>query len=169
MSTLENEIRMLSELMDQEVRGYRLIIEALDQEAECLKNGDIDSLLEVVKGIESHTTALRRLQAPIEASLHAAFEALGVDAEKQTFSRLTDDLPPEHRLKMKSFHRTLNELRERVRLTNERNKRFIREHVAFLSDLSSLMIRPVVEGPCYPNKGKPRTTVSLPYALNREV
>jgi hypothetical protein len=123
----------------------------------------------VVKGIESHTTALHRLQAPIEASLHAAFEALGVDAEKQTFSRFTDDLPAEHRVKMKSFHRTLNELRERVRLTNERNKRFIREHVAFLSDLSSLMIRPVVEGPCYPNKGKPRTTVSLPYALNREV
>ena len=90
MSTLEDEIRALSELMDQEVEGYHLIIEALDKEAECLKHGDVDSLLTVVKTIEVHTTALHRLQPPIEASLQRVFEALGKDVEKRTLSRRPD-------------------------------------------------------------------------------
>jgi iron-sulfur cluster repair protein YtfE (RIC family) len=134
-----------------------------------LKHGDVDSLLTVVKTIEVHTTALHRLQPPIEASLQRVFEVLGKDGEKRTLSRLVDHLPSEHRARMRSFQHTLAGLQERVRQVNERNKTYIREHVTFLSNLTSLMIRPVVENPCYPKTGQSGPAVSLPYTLSREV
>jgi flagellar biosynthesis/type III secretory pathway chaperone len=169
MSSLENEIRTLSQLMDQEVEGYHLIIDALNKEAECLKKGEVDFLLKVVKTIEDDTTILHRLQPPIEASLQRVFDALGKDVEKRSLSRLVNDLPPEHRARMRSYQHTLADLQERVRQMNEKNKTFIREHVTFLSTLTSLMIRPLVENPCYPKTGRGCPAVSLPYTLNREV
>jgi len=169
MSSLENEIGTLSELMNQEVEQYHRILNALDKEAECLKHGDVDSLLDAVKTIEVHTTALHRLQEPIEASLRGVFEDLGRDAENLTLSRLVEHLPPETRARMQVYHHTLTELQGRVRRVNEKNKMFIREHVAFLSDLTSMIVRPAAEVPCYPKSGKPRPASSLPYALNREV
>jgi hypothetical protein len=155
--------------MDQEVEQVHRILNALDKEAECLRRGDVDSLLEAVKAIEVHTTALHRLQEPVETSLRGVFEALGRDAEQLTLSQLVEHLPPETRTRMQVYHHMLAELQGRVHRVNEKNKRFIREHVAFFSDLTSAVVTPMAEVPCYPRTGKPRPVSSLPYALNREV
>ncbi len=168
MPSLEDEVRTLFEIMDQEVKTYRLIADALNKEAECLREGQIDPLLSVVKTIESYTTTLCRLQTSMGVSIGRVFEVMEKDVGDKTLSRLMADLPPVHRTKMKFYQHTLTQLQERVRLMNEKNKAFIREHLAFLGDLTSWLIHPVTETPCYPKTGHPSLAVP-PYAFNREV
>jgi hypothetical protein len=169
MPSLEDEVRTLFEIMDLEVETYRLIADALNKEAECLRGGQIDSLLKVVKTIESYTTTLCRLQASMGDSMGRVFEVLEKDAGEKTLSRLMLHLPPVHRTKVKSYQHTLTQLQERVRQTNENNKAFIREHLAFLGDLTSWLINPVTETPCYPKAVHPSPVVAPSYALNKEV
>ena len=169
MSSLENEIGTLSELMDQEVETYRLVADALNMEADCLRGGQIDSLLKVVKTIEGHATTLCRLQASAGDAIGRVLDVLEKDAGEKTLSRLMAHLPPVHRTKVKSYQHDLMQLRERVRQTNENNKAFAREHLAFLGDLTSWLINPVTETPCYPKAVHPSPVVAPSYAFNKEV
>ncbi|OGP63768.1 MAG: hypothetical protein A2170_10295 [Deltaproteobacteria bacterium RBG_13_53_10] len=166
---MEDEVRALSQLMDQEVERYRLIADELDKEADCLKKGQIDLLLGVIKKIEGHTEFVHRLQSPIETSIERIFEALGKDGEDKTLSRLAAHLPPVHRTKVKSYQQTLVLFQERVRQMNEKNRTFIQEHLAFLGDLTSWLINPVTETPCYPKAVHPSPVVTPSYAFNKEV
>ena len=70
---------------------------------------------------------------------------------------------------MKSYQQTLVQLQERVRQMNEKNKAFIREHLAFLGDLTSWLINPVTETPCYPKAVHPSPVVPPFFTFNREV
>jgi hypothetical protein len=169
MAPLEDEVNTLTQLMDQEIASYHLIIDELKEEAECLRTGAIDSLVKVVKRIEQYTETLRRLQKLIQASIGRIFEVLGKDLLERTLSHLAANLPPVHRMKMKFYQHTLTQLQDRVRPMNEKNKAFIREHLAFLGDLTSWLIHPVTETPCYPNRVHASPVVPLSYAFNREV
>ena len=169
MASLEDEVRTLFQLMDQQIASYHLIIDELKEEAECLRTGAIDSLVKVVKRIEHYTETLRRLQTPIQVSIGRVFEVLERDAEDKTLSHLAANLPPVHRTKMKFYQHTLTQLQERVRPMNEKNKAFIREHLTFLGDLTSWLIHPVTETPCYPKTVHASPVVPLSYAFNREV
>jgi hypothetical protein len=168
MAYLEDEVNALSQLMDEEISIYHLLIEDLKRESECLRGGAIDSLVEVVKAIEQHTDALRRLHPSIQSSIERAFEALEKDEKEKTLSRLVSILPPVYQGKVKSNQKILLQLHERVKRTNQKNRTFIEEHLILLRHLTSFLINPVPDPPCYPQTGRRPPTVAA-YALNREV
>lgn len=169
MAPLEDEVNTLSQLMDQEIASYHLIIDELKEEAECLRTGATDSLVKVVERIEDHTETLRRLQTLIQASIGRTFEFLGKDVQERTLSHLAANLPPVYRTKIKSYQHRLTQLQEWVSKMNDGNKTFIREHLNFLADLTSWLIHPVIETPRYAKTGHPSPVVPLSYAFNREV
>ena len=168
MLSLEDEVKTVSQLMEQEITVYRLLIQELKKEAECLRTGAIDSLVKVVETIGHHTETLHQLQTLMEASIGRVFGIMEKGVEKKTLSHLVANLPPVHRAKMKSHQHALTQLQEWVSQMNEKNRVFIREHLTFLADLTSWLIHPVVETPCYPKTGHPSLAVP-PYAFNREV
>jgi len=61
MGPLDDELTDLYRLMDQQVSNYHLLIEELKKEGEYLRQGSIDSLMKVLKNIDSFTQAIARL------------------------------------------------------------------------------------------------------------
>jgi len=168
MAPLEDEVNALSELMEKEVSIYHLLIDELKRESECLRRGEIESLVKVVKTIEHHTEALHRLKTSIQSSIGRVLEVLEKDGQERTLSHLLSLLPPGQRGKVKLCLKTLLQLEEWVKKTNQKNKTFIEEHLIHLRHLTSFLIHPVPDPPCYPKTGRCSPAVA-PYALDREV
>ena len=170
MTSLEDDLESLSQLMEQEIAIYGLLVEALKREAECLREGERanDSLLEVVRTIEQHTANLRQVDGRAQAAVGNLLEILGEKEKEKTLSHLVTLLPPAHRRKLKSYQKTLLRLQDWIKENNEKNKTFIEEHLIFLQHLTSFLIHPVPDLPCYPGMGRSSSTVPS-YALNREV
>jgi hypothetical protein len=169
MAPLEDEVKTLSQWMEQEIATYHLLIEELKKEADCLRTGAIDPLLKVVKVIERYTEALHRLQTSIQISIGRVFAALELDPKETTLPCLLAHLPPVPRAKMRSYQQRLRQLQEWVRQINDKNKAFIREHLTVLAEVTALLINPEVETPCYPRTGHSCSPAPAPYALSREV
>ena len=168
MPSLEDELANLSQLLHQEITIYGLLIDALNRQTECLRKGAIDSMVEVIRRIEHYTTEVRQLNGRIQTVTGDLFEMLGDQGKEMSLSHLISLLPPVHRGKLKSYQKTLLHLQEGVKITNEKNKTFIEEHLIFLRHLTSFLIHPVPDPPCYPRAGHASLTVPS-YALNREV
>jgi hypothetical protein len=168
MGPLDDELTDLYRLMDQQVSNYHLLIEELKKEGEYLRQGSIDSLMKVLKNIDSFTQAIARLHTSVQESVEKLLEGLGKDKVEKRVSLLTC-LPSRDRARMKSYRNELGQLQEWVRMINEKNKVFIQEHLAFLGDLTTRLFRPDVESPGYLPDGGPTSSPPLSYSLNREV
>jgi hypothetical protein len=164
MTSLENELARLYELLDQEVTTYGLIIKELKKQAECLREGDTDRLLEVVHEMGQQTDAAQGLQKAVETLIAKTLP--GGNGGVESLDRLAARVSPAHRKRMISYGRTLKDLRARMAGMNERNKIFVCERLNFFSELTSSLVAPGMVS--YPNAR--RSTGPVPsFAFNREV
>jgi len=168
MPFTEDEVNSLCQQMEQEIDTYRLLIHDLEEEADCLKRGAIDTLIRVVVRIEQRTATLQQTGASVQTSVEKLLDKVTQEGDR-TFERLLTMLPPSYRGRLKSNQKTLVQLQEWVRQTNGKNKLFIQDHLTFLSDLVSSMIHPPTDPPCYQKPGRSSSSVHPSYALSREV
>ena len=168
MSFTEDELNALCQRMEQEIDIYRLLIHDLEEEAESLKRGAIDTLIRVVVRIEQRTVTLQQIGASVQTSVEKLLDKVTQEGDR-TFTRLLTVLPPSYRGRLKSNRKRLAQLQEWVRQTNGKNKVFIQDHLTFLGDLISSMIHPPTESPCYPKPGRSSSSIQPSYALSREV
>jgi hypothetical protein len=164
MTSPENELGRLYGLLDQEVAAYRLIIEELKNQAECLREGDTDRLLEVVCTMGQQTDVAQEVQKAV-GTLIGTSPPRG-NGGGEALDRLAARVSPADRKRVISYGRTLKDLRARISRMNERNKIFVREHLDFFSELTSSLVAPGTVS--YPNVRRPTGPVAS-FAFNREV
>jgi hypothetical protein len=170
MNSLEVNLNLLCQLMEEEISAHHLLIEEMKKESECLRKGSTDSLTEVVKKIEQHRERILSLQDRIRESIHKIldFHGKGEETENKLTSLLMV-LPPPYHEKVKSYQSTLRQLKGWVQKINDQNKLFIEEFLTYLRDVISWLMHPSLESPGYIQTGREKTTVPFPRALDREV
>jgi hypothetical protein len=170
MTNLEVDLNSLCQLMEEEISAHHLLIGEMKKESECLRKGSTDSLAEVVKKIEQHREVILALQNRIQKSIRNVLDFHGKREEMENnLTSLLTVLPPPYHEKVKSYQRTLRQLRAWVQKINDQNKVFIEECLTYLRDLISWLIHPALESPGYIQTGQEKTTVHFPRALDREV
>ncbi len=164
MTCPEQELGALYGLLDQQVEAYRLIIEELKKQAECLRQGDTERLLEVIRSMGQQADTAHRLRRAVETLIEKNL-AGGKDSDK-SLNGFAARVSPADRNRVLWYGRTLEDLRARMSRLNERNKMFVREHLSFFSDLTRALIAPGAVS--YPRTR--RSTGPVPaFAFNREV
>jgi hypothetical protein len=170
MSSPEVDLNSICQLMEEEISAHQLLIGAMKKESECLRKGSADSLTEVVKKIERHRETILSLQDRIQESIRRVLDFHGKRGEMgNSLTSLLAVLPPPYREKVKSYQRTLRQLKGWVQKINDQNKLFTEECLTYLRDLISWLIHPGLESPGYIQTGREKTTVYFPRALDREV
>lgn len=165
---VEKEVKILSELLDRKLAVYGRIMEALREEAACLRSGSIEGLVTVVSTIDRHTERLHHVETLIEAAIGRMADLLGVQEQEKSLSTFIGLLPPIHQGKLGSHQPKLVQLQTQIGRINERNKAFIQDHLTLLRELSSSLLHPAPELTGYSNTGRPPST-ALSYALDCEV
>ena len=165
----EGLLRDLNQLMEEENFQYHLLGEELKSQAESLRKGSTEALIESLHSLEILTTAIRKAHESVPQTVENILNILAPQEGKKGLSVLLPLLPPEDSRRIESYQKTLDRLKKWATRINERNQAYIQECLSYWKELVSLLATPLSDSPLYVQKGVKSTRAPQPYSLNRKV
>jgi hypothetical protein len=107
------------------------------------------------------------IEEEVQRTGETILQGMGKEERECPLSCLSSLLDPAHQSRLSSYQKKILQLKAWTKQINDQNTAFIREYMAFLSELISPLVGRLNESTGYPNHKK--TSVLLPYALSREV
>jgi hypothetical protein len=169
MKEPNEHLKALYQSLEKMIARYHLLIEEMKKESEYLKQGSQEALMQVVYSIGIQTSAIQRDNDIIGQMIEKILKSSGQEGKENTLSSMLAVLPSREQGKIKSYQKTLVQLKEWIAQRNSHHKWFIQESLQYCRDLFSLLTEPVVESPVYVQSGLKKAAAQLPYSLNRKV
>ena len=165
---VEDQLQSLYRMFEEEISAHRGLLEEVEREAECLRKGSIENLMQAVHRIEEQTASILRKKKEIGQAIETLRLTLGEKRGERDLSALIPVLPEAAQQKIKGYEKALARVREWIGRRNERNKSFIQEALSCWQNLFSILVQPLAEAPEYARNGQ-KKQIPAPYALNRKV
>ncbi len=163
------QIQSLANLLEEEILHYEKLVTALKKEAECLKQGSPEDLLQAVKTVSEHAEVIHRIHEDVRKKINEMRHSAGNGRLETTLQDLTGLLPPRESRMLQKYQRTLEKLKNWVAQINSRNKAFIQESLAHWRNLFLLVNPAKTASPVYAAPGRQKSSRQQPISLDRKV
>jgi len=164
-----SQIQEVARHLEEEISHYENLVAALKKEADHLRQGSPENLLQSVKDVSAQVAAIQQIHQEARKKIEGVLRAAGNEALKRTLADLIQQLPPKESQRLQTYQRTLDNLKTWVMQINFRNKAFIQESLAHWKDLFSLLNPANALSPGYVPNGKKNPSRQLPVSLDRKV
>ena len=167
---MESQIQAVANLLEEEISHYEKLAAALKKEAEYLRQGSPEDLLQSVKTVSGHVDSIHQIHREAREKIEKLLQAAGNEKLERTLADLIHLLPSREAQRLRNHQGTLEKLKSWVMQINSRNKAFIQESLAHWRDLFSLL-NPAANAaaPVYVPNGKRKPSNQLPVSLDRKV
>lgn len=119
-------------LMEEEVRTFRNLLEALCEQRNALVQGDEGRFVRSVRRKAEILERTRRLEDEREEVVRNLAERLDLKSDRPTLSQIISAVEEEYGRRLSELRETLLELLDRVHRTNETNKFLIEHALSFV-------------------------------------
>jgi flagellar biosynthesis/type III secretory pathway chaperone len=166
---MEARIQEVAALLEEEIAHYEKLVAALTKEAEDLRRGSPEELLESVKAAGAQIEAITRIHAEVRGKMAELSGSPDNRDGESPFGSLRRLLPPAECRRFQRYHDALDKLKNWALQINSRNKTFIREALAHFESLFSLFNPANEASPAYAAGGKKKPAARIPVSLDRKV
>jgi hypothetical protein len=165
---LEQQLPLLVNLLEGEVNHYRLLIEDLKEESECLKQVAVEPMMRVIKSVEHQVQQILSFREPLQKCLGRVLDSLGKEKGERTLTELLKVIPAPYYKKLKNCQIILRQFKEEVNRINTQNKSFIQDSLGTIEDLISRIYQPA-ESSGYILNGQNKLFLYQSLSVNRKV
>ncbi len=164
-----SQIQEVASLLEEEISHYEKLVAALKKEADYLRQGSPEDLLQSVKTVSGQVESIHQIHRDTRKKMEELLQAAGNEKLERTLADLIHLLPPREAHKLRKYQGTLEKLKSWVMQINSRNKAFIQESLSSWRDLFSLMNPTNAVSPVYVSNGKKKPSTQQPISLDRKV
>lgn len=166
---LDKDLEGLYDLMEQQIAGYRHLLEEVKRVSRHLRPVSAEALIVSIKDIGEETDRLLHLGKRTEGKIGEILSRRGRAGEESSLTSLLGILPPVHHRRIGLYQRTLKRLRRWVEEVNGRNRVFVAESLSFVKQFLSLFMEPMKGSAVYAKDGQKRSLAFSPSSLDRRV
>lgn len=166
---LERDLEGLYDLMEQQIAGYRRLLEEVKSVSKHLRPVSPESLMRSFGEIGKETNLLVDLGKKTEETIGQMLRRQGREGEERSLSHLLRHLPSVHRQRVGLYQQTLTRLRRWVEEVNGRNRALVAESLSLVKHLLSLFLDSVKGAPVYSKNGQTRPLALSARSLDRRV
>jgi flagellar biosynthesis/type III secretory pathway chaperone len=166
---MEFQIRGVANLLEEEISLYEKLAVTLKKEADCLKRGAPEDLLQSVKAVSEHAEAIHQIHREIQNKIEEMLQSGGATKTGKTLADLARLLPPGEAQRLRKYQGTLEKLKRWVMQINARNKAFIQESLVHWRSLFSFLNPAHTASLVYVRDGKKKSFPQQPVSMDRKV
>ncbi|MBP1717402.1 MAG: hypothetical protein H6Q43_840 [Deltaproteobacteria bacterium] len=166
---MESQIQAVARLLEAEISHYEKLVAALRNEADHLRKGSPEDLLQSVKTVSEHAEAIHQIHQDVRTKMEEMLHSAGNEKLGRTLADLTRLLPPRESRMLQKYQGTLEKLKSWVIQINSRNKAFIQESLVHWRGLFSLVNPAKATSPVYVPNGRQKPSTQQPISVDRKV
>ena len=166
---MESQIQAVTKMLEEEIAHYEKLVAALKKEADDLRKGSPEDLLQSVKTVSVHAEAIHQIHQAVRKKIEDRLPSSGSEKLERTLADMIRILSPRESQGLQKYQGTLEKLKSWVIQINSRNKAFIQESLAHWRDLFSLVNPAKAASPGYVPCGRKKLLTQKPISLDRKV
>jgi hypothetical protein len=166
---MDSQVEIVLRMMEEEIFHYEKLVEELKKEADFLRQGSPEELVESVKAVALQVETIQQIHQSARERIEEILKSAGIEKKGKNLSNLMAVLPPGDSQKLRKYQGTLHKLREWVMQISTRNKAFIQNSLGYWRDIFSLLNPSTAPATVYVQNGKKRPSAQQPLALDRKV
>jgi flagellar biosynthesis/type III secretory pathway chaperone len=166
---MESQIQAVARLLETEISHYEKLVAALRNEADHLRKGSTEDLLQSVKMVSEHADAIHQIHQDVRKKIEEMLNSAGNDKVKRTLADLIRLLPPRESRMLQKYQGNLEKLKSWVIQINSRNKGFLQETLAHWRGLFTLANPTQAASPVYVPNGRQKLSTPQPISVDRKV
>ncbi len=159
--------KAIFEILDQQIRLLGDLEQLVNEDKTALAGMNLNVLIDAGRKKESLISRIEKLDATLQDT---ARSITGLSREQPVkLAHLKPFATPDERLLLEQRKKTLDAMREKLLADNQRNKRFSKDVLGYLSDAINFITGAVREQALYGAAGKSRAGSNGPALISREV
>jgi flagellar biosynthesis/type III secretory pathway chaperone len=165
---MKSQIQEVARLLEEEILHYEKLVAALKKEAEILREGTPEDLLESVKAASAHAESISQIHRDARRKLEGILNS-GDKNPERPLGDLLLLLPRAEARRLQAYQGALENLKNWVMQINARNKAFVQASLVHLREFFSFLNPSPSASPVYAPLGKKNPAKPLPVSLDRKV
>ena len=153
-SEIENLFKSLSEVLEEQIRVYRHLLEVVRKEKEILISANLDDLNENNKTKEAMLLKIKGLEASRIEVASRLSAALGLSADQPRLLEMAVHMPDAQGEKLRSLHSVLDLLLKRIQEYNKQNETLVQSALNNITGAMKAIRDTLQEKPTYQRKGE---------------
>jgi flagellar biosynthesis/type III secretory pathway chaperone len=138
-------------LFQEKIRLYRMLLDILRQESECILQKDLDALWQFAAEKKAAVEGIEKVRQQILKTLSEASITHGMDPRSFDMVRMMRLLTPDDRRVLNRIHGPLQMLKRQIHNLSRKNQQYVHQYLAIVKDLMELMTN---AGPSHRSYGR---------------
>ena len=129
----------LTVVVEQEVRAFQSLYDALQQQQVSILQGDVVSVSQSNEEVETIVARTKRLEEERWGKSHDLSRCLDMDADL-TLSQILPHVERRYALRLEELKQMLEALSQKIKTTNERNRYLLQHSLQFVNNCMRILV-----------------------------